>query len=372
MIIIRSLVLILGCVFFVKGNPNITNTTNTSVSGFNWSYFPTITVIISMLFSATIYFMKTLREKQKLDNEKAKENVVKSITSTTETLLNDDETANNSEIEMTEISNQIFPELASSKNKRLDQITWLGTFLSNKKSSQNTTLDQQFDLGVRYFNVQLHWYQEFNTGCYGTKITEYPSLDSRGNQGALYFFEKVLHWIENNPKAIITIFIENKFDIDEDVVGNAFMTELEDLLIKSNLLDKCYEFSDLGNGSIPTINEMVLSDKRLIILSDADYSVSKKKEWIIPHSEFFEYNKISQGDDSYRKPKTISLRCMNHKSEETNSEEDYVHINSLMMIQNHLKVFLKNTGKYPNYIIVNFAGKGDCRKAVENLNLERS
>lgn len=387
---------------------NVTSTNIPQVDGFNWSYFPTVLTVLSMIISAITYFAKTKCGREKEDNvplitlaiqNKTSDNIVIGKVQANEIeiqgshyLLDDnavemtelgkgssiapdsdvDELVNNDSsmlISNLQNDNVIFPELLSSGTKRLDQVTWLGTFLSNTKANQDINLSQQFEMGVRYFNIKLKWHQEIKTTCYGRKLVEYTSLDEYGNQGALYFFDKIKEWLNDNPRAILTLYVQNDFDIDEDVEGTAFITELEDMLIKSDLLALCYPFKAT---TAPTIDQMLYANKRLIILTENQLEPMEGKIWINTHQQFSEYNNISQGDDSYRKLNTTSfMKCMNHRSNDENTTlEDYEHINSFMAIQSHVKTFTKNAGKYPNYVIVNFVGKGDCKKVIQALNLE--
>ncbi len=373
-----------------------------AVKGFNWSYFPTILTMLTMMIGAITYFVKTKCGREKEDNGPVITLAIQDKTSNevkvSKVEVKVSEVEIKDEVEMTELgkgssiapdpdddssiniapsmlisSSQnddvIFPELLSSGAKRLDQVTWLGTFLSNKKANQDINLDQQFEMGVRYFNVKLKWHYEIKTKCYGRKMVEYTSLDEYGNQGALYFFDKIKDWLNDNTRTILTIYVQNNFDVDENVEGTAFITELEDMLIKSDLLGLCYTFKAI---TPPTIDQMIRTNKRLIILTEKQLEPMEGKTWINTHQQFSEYNNISQGDDSYRKINTTSfMKCMNHRSNDENTTlEDYDHINSFMAIQNHVKTFTKNAGKYPNYVIVNFVGKGDCKKVIQALNLE--
>ena len=358
--------------------------------------------MLTMMISAITYFAKTKCGREKEDNSPVITLAIQDKTSNevkvSEVKINEIKVNEVNEVEMIELGkgspiapdpdddssintapsmlisssqndNVIFPELLSSGAKRLDQITWLGTFLSNTKANQDINLDRQFEMGVRYFNIKLKWHQEIKSNCYGSKMVEYVSLDEYGNQGALYFFDKIKEWLNDNTRSILTLYVQNNFDVDENVEGSAFITELEDMLIESDLLGLCYLFQAT---TPPTIDQMIRANKRLIILTEKQLEPMEGKTWINTHQQFSEYNNISQGDDSYRKINTTSfMKCMNHRSNDENTTlEDYEHINSFMAIQNHVKTFTKNAGKYPNYVIVNFVGKGDCKKVVQALNLE--
>lgn len=262
------------------------------------------------------------------------------------------------------LEESILPENKSLYNKKIDNICWLGS--SNPYRDQSKSLIDQLLYGVRCFSIDIYL------------VKKHLSLDLDGKTKASVFFNSVSEWLKMHPRSIITIIINSFMIIKEPIPGQAFTNKLRDIIEDSKLKTMCYKFK---NSNIPTIGELLIFDKRLILISEHNLVPIATDSWINikevcvyskPYSKGILGNIISNEDSMIGYIMNYPLESSKEELSKTKPDsKDWDKINISHSIAGAVFKFNVTTNKYPTYIICKHVDKGDAggaKRVIRKIN----
>jgi hypothetical protein len=243
-------------------------------------------------------------------------------------------------------------------NKRYDEVAYLTThnaFNSRQDSflfpNHNTNIEAQLNSGVRALMIDVY---EDN----GVSVV-YHGYSFLGSKPLSTYLNTIKHFLDTNPNEIITIILEcytNANAIENDM-SNAGLTN--------------YLHSQNSNSPWSTLQTMINSNKRLVVLSDKSDATSNQ-DWYHYVWDFAVENKYGEINCDYNRGNPSNkLFIYNHfvtsnmgsvaKARRVNSNPDF--LNYVTQCQ-----LLKN--KFPNFITVDFYEIGDALEVVNLLNFK--
>ncbi|MBC7660554.1 MAG: hypothetical protein H7249_12720 [Chitinophagaceae bacterium] len=265
-------------------------------------------------------------------------------------------------------------------NYRFDEVTWLTThnsFNNNKDinwsaPNQGQSIETQLKEGVRAFMVDLHPTMDKKDAmlCHILCDKNLPFL----KQNLPRFFNTVVKFLNDNPKAIVTIFFEDYATPDQLKRALDSIDGIHDLMFNPYA-------ENVQTKGWPTLQDMVDRNKRLLMLSDH----SDKTELGVAFNRDFtaenywslgnlgrDYScksrwgnvAINQKDEGFER-----LFVMNHYRNIGNrllADYDNHHLRS--RVEDYC---LKASERKPNFVAVDFYDWGDAREYVASLNTIR-
>ncbi len=248
-------------------------------------------------------------------------------------------------------------------NKRYDEVAYLTTHNAYNSVADNFMLPnhnngitQQLNEGVRAMMLDVY---ETN----GVPVV-YHTFDFLGSLPLASNLDEIKNFLDNNPNEIVTIILECYVSANmiEDALNDAGLTP--------------YLFAK-GLSSWPTLQEMIDADTRLVIMSDVD-DASILQDWYhymweIAVETNYDNNAISDFTcDFNRGDPANDLFILNHfitdatlgvglplEAEEVNGNPYF--INRVLQCQSE-------TGKFPNFITVDFYEEGNSLAVVNAMN----
>ncbi|KAJ5086409.1 hypothetical protein NUU61_007716 [Penicillium alfredii] len=163
-----------------------------------------------------------------------------------------------------------YPEFCT---RRYSNITMVAAHNSPFVRSSNVAANQALDViaqlndGVRMLQFQTHYENDTVQLCHTScQLLNVGTLES--------YLTKVAEWMRENPFEVVTLMIGN-FDL-------VSVSKFKDPIEKSGLKDLVYKppKAPMGLHDWPTLSEMIISGKRVVVFMD--YQADQKKiPWII-------------------------------------------------------------------------------------------
>jgi hypothetical protein len=248
-------------------------------------------------------------------------------------------------------------------SKRYDEVVYLTTHNAYNAGSdgfslpnQNNGLTQQLNDGVRGLMLDVHDLNGTPSVYHGTSILGNAPLQSN--------LAEIKTFLDNNPNEIVTIIFECY------VSANTIEAELT----VAGLYDYLYTKPAIGWN---TLQEMINTDDRLVILSDVD-DAGVNQDWYHYAWDYcvethYSVNDVNAFTDDYNRGDAQNdLFIFNHfvtngltGTGMPNVASVANEYNFLMSrIQNHYNTYVK----FPNYITLDFYDIGQGMDVVDSLN----
>jgi len=288
-------------------------------------------------------------------------------------------------------------------DRKYSEVCWLTThnaFANEGKgwsySQQNLDFDEQYELGVRNFMVDLYLFQPGNkVNEAGETLTPEPivamchepgflggsnclttrlMLKNGEPEPFLNVLLQIKEWLKQDPEAITTLQVESRFGADgaEQALSN--------LLQEAGLIEYLYipqvdpeEITDW-----PTLGQMRESNRRLVVFSD------NPNDGLIHTSTYretqFNLSRFSQcemREDNRDTNKIMPLFVLNHfhsLSVRLNGFwRDYENVNSYQNIMERVGLCETEHNMLPNFLVLDFIEQGSfggALQAVSDINLQ--
>ncbi len=271
--------------------------------------------------------------------------------------------------------------------RKYNEVCWLTAHnaFSNKADGwvyyqQTLGFEEQYAWGVRSFQLDLHWYtprekaDRYIALCHEPK-PKYNCLFTRGQlllgspKPAKEFFEQVAQWLSSDPKAIITLHLENY------VKGTEGREALDKLLEETNLKQYLLRPTSIfEKGDWKTLGQMRDDGTRLVIFSDNPTDgMINVREYRETQYNLDESPNCEMRGEGRDRGKNKRLLLMNHFYSQSFLKGDYNDNNSYNAIAKRVNICHKEQGRLPNFIAVDFielGANGGSREVVRKLNLE--
>ena len=240
--------------------------------------------------------------------------------------------------------------------KRYNEVAYLTThnaFNSRQDSflfpNHNTNIQAQLNFGVRAFMIDVY-------NVNGESVV-YHGYSFLGVKPLSTYLGTIKKFLETNPNEIITLILECY------TTANA----IESDLINAGLIN--YLHTQDSISAWPILQQMIDSDKRLVVLSDKS-DASPKQDWYHYVWDFAVENKYGEINCEYnRGDSSNNLFIFNHfVTSRIGSFTKAKKVNSNPYFLNYIKKceLLKN--KFPNFITVDFYETGNTLDVVNQLN----
>lgn len=251
-------------------------------------------------------------------------------------------------------------------NKRYNEVAFLTTHNSFNTSAdgfnfpnQNLTIQEQLAMGVRGFMLDVY-------NLNGTS-TVYHAKKMLGTAPFASNLRDIKLFLDDNPNEVVTIILE----------CYVTATEIENDLISTDLMS--YVYSHKGY-SWPTLNEMIVGNNRLVIFSDKQ-DASPTQTWYHYIWEYavetqFTVHKLSDFNSKFNRGDSANeLFILNHFETKsllgTGNKKAAKAVNANPFFINRVLNCYRETGKYPNFVTVDFVEIGDGMHVVNELNLPK-
>ena len=222
--------------------------------------------------------------------------------------------------------------------------------------NQNFSINTQLKHGVRGFMLDLHKPKKEVILCHGGRACGVLGKDS-----AIRVFSDVRDFMINNPNEIITFILESYVSTHD----------LNQVLLKSGLASFLY--AKEKNAPWPLIQEMISTNKRLIILNDRTEENDPTWNhdiWGVAVETPYSYKKIKDLNCAFNRGNpSNSLFILNHFTTLISGKRiDARKINKKDFLSSRIKKCQKELGKFPNFVTVDFYHLGDALQVVNQLN----
>ena len=223
-------------------------------------------------------------------------------------------------------------------------------------TNQSLTVTDQLEAGVRALMLDVYLCKD-DVYCY-------HSIPATGKILLVEVLLEVKQFLKTNRNEVVTIIFESYID--------------------ANSLENCFKIANLNefllvlNGEKwPLISDMIADDKRLVVFSDKAENSSNNPwcnyVWDFCIETHYNNKRIKNlGNEFNRGNKCNNLVILNHfvyGCFGTGSKRNSKKINSENFLRWRIESFVAETGKYPNFIVVDFVEFGDCLKLINELNM---
>ncbi len=266
-------------------------------------------------------------------------------------------------------------------NRSYNDVCWLTshnsfayknpTFIRQYFPNQILTIEQQLLFGIRSFSIDLHLNNanEVVIAHGDARLFEQPFLP---------FLITIRNWLDNNRNDIITIHFESQVNDYNRIIG-----------IINNAGLGHYLF-DLGrNRNWPTLGEMRKTDKRLVVFSDrrqdVGFGIMHASRYIETRFNLKDFPCCEMRNDNRAVVGTVynftPLFIMNHfysimitpsipRIAGTSYFSATSDVNSYEKIHKRVCDCFRTTGKWPNFIMIDFVGAfgGNELRIVRDIN----
>lgn len=223
--------------------------------------------------------------------------------------------------------------------------------------NQHYSISRQLNEGVRALMIDV--YNQFGS------ILVYHGVPVLGTRNFSDVLNEIKTFLDQNPNEVITLILENHATADD----------IENSLIASNLLDKC--FSKLPGTNWPTLNELIQMGKRIVVFSEKD-DASATQTWyhyvwdFAVETEFSVHSPADFINDYNRGDAMNDLFIFNHFISDattgTGSESDAMIVNEETFLKNRINNHYAEMQKFPNFITLDFYDLGQGKAVVDWLN----
>ncbi|HOZ31033.1 MAG TPA: phosphatidylinositol-specific phospholipase C domain-containing protein [Bacteroidales bacterium] len=222
--------------------------------------------------------------------------------------------------------------------------------------NQTYSISNQLNDGVRALMIDVYDKNGIPTVYHGVSILGSVPLSSN--------LAEIKTFLDNNNTEIVTIIFE--CNVSADMIEQAF--------IDANLYDYLYKKNDLLPW--PTLEEMINSNKRLVVFTDVDDASELQKWYHYAWDYAVETNFTVHGTDEFtcdynRGEPENDLFIFNHfitSTVGTGNIEQATTANSNPFFISRIFECMDNNEKLPNFITVDFYETGDCCDVVNTLN----
>jgi len=247
---------------------------------------------------------------------------------------------------------------SDSCNKRYDEVAYLTThnaFNSGQDGfsfpNHSTNIETQLNAGVRGLMIDVY---DDN----GTSVV-YHGFSFLGSELLSTYLNNIKFFLDNNPNEIVTIILECyttanaiENDMNQAGLGNYLHTQ---------------------NAFLPwpTLQTMIDTNKRLVVLSDKN-DASSSQGWYHYVWDFAVENSYGSINCDYNRGNpSNNLFIFNHfvtSGTGTGSSSDALVVNSNPYFIDHVTQCQQSKNKFPNFITVDFYELGDSMDVVNQLN----
>lgn len=249
---------------------------------------------------------------------------------------------------------------------RYDQTTWLCTHNSMssedagwKMANQTHTITKQLDSGVRALMLDIHRQDGKLVLRHGPPIAR-----MLGFQPLSEGLVEIETFLSKNPNAIVTLILESY----------APAKDVAKAITSAKLHTYCHTQDPAKPW--PTLAQMRSSGKRLVILSDRVEKGTTAPKWYMhvwQHCWETNWQAKTKTDLLNAKPRrgkrSNRLFILNHFITETfPSKQLSEKANTDPFLTKRIDKALKDFGKKPNFLVLDFYHLGDAKKTVKALN----
>ncbi|MFT4968385.1 MAG: hypothetical protein ACI9O4_000113 [Chitinophagales bacterium] len=248
--------------------------------------------------------------------------------------------------------------LCSKKYNEVAYLTTHNAFNSAQDNfnlpNQNLNITSQLNDGVRALMIDVY---DDN----GTTVV-YHGFSFLGSAPLVDFLTEIKTFLDNNPNEIVSIIFESHTTAEA----------IEADIIQSNLFSYLYSH----NGTWPSLQSMIYDGTRLVVFSEEDDGSSMQTwyHYIWDYTVETDYSANSLNDldcDYNRGDPANDLFLLNHfvtSLAGTGLENESLSANSNPYFLNRVQQCYQETGKFPNFIAVDFYELGDAKSVVDQLN----
>ena len=249
--------------------------------------------------------------------------------------------------------------------KRYNEVAYLTTHNAyNSKEegfklpNQEWNISTQLQHGVRALMFDV--YEESD------ELVVYHGYKMLGTRPFIEVLNEIREFMDENPKEVVTIILECY------VNSNQIAADLE-----TSGLTK-YLYTKSSNEDWKTLGEMISDNTRLVVLSDkSDAQVGQERYhyiWDVAVETHFTNHKLKHFSNQFNRGKENAgakdLVVLNHFLTKTitgvGSIRKSKKANSILV--NRITNFQIETGRFPNFITVDFVDIGNAKDAVDILN----
>ena len=246
-------------------------------------------------------------------------------------------------------------------DKKYNEVCFLGAHNAfNYKGpflfpNQNISIPKQLEKGVRCFLLDI--YKE------GDQLLLYHSFKPLGSQSAETVFGGIKTFMEEHPKEVITLIIQNDISV----------SDLGDFYRSFGLEAIAYIHDE--NVGWKTLGEMVKSGRRLVtMVEDGDGGLANNP-FILDAYDFmfeneYEHSSMSDFDCDENRGSggKRQLYLLNHWIGSIGDLEGAKKVNKYDFLMNQAKDCMEQKGHIVNFIALDFVDLGDGLKVVNEIN----
>ena len=257
-----------------------------------------------------------------------------------------------------------FEELCEKSYEQIAYLTSHNAYASSEDGfyfpNQNLNIPNQLNMGVRALMLDIY--------DVDGELFLYHSLTELGSTELNIVLNQIKDFLINHSNEVITLILE---DYSTSIaLSNAFEI--------SGLSEYLFEYSDIN--AWPTLQEMIDSNKRLVVFTDNDdengpsshhflwsYAVETHYDNESATNFSCDYNRGDEENDLFIFNHFIS----NYLLYATNSEAylgEIQLINSYEFLSNRVMECISQTNKFPNFITIDFVDYGEADQLVNELN----
>ena len=257
-----------------------------------------------------------------------------------------------------------FEDLCSKSYQQITYLTSHNAYASSEDSfyfpNQNLNIPNQLNMGVRALMLDIY--------DVDGELFLYHSVSELGSTELNTVLNQIKDFLINHSNEVITLILE---DYSTSVaLSNAFET--------SGLNAYLFEYNDINTW--PTLQEMIDSNKRLVVFTDnEDENAPSSHHFLWSHAVETHYDNTSVADfscDYNRGDEENDLFIFNHFISNyllyaTNSDaylSEVQLINSYEFLSNRVMECMSLTNKFPNFITIDFVDFGEAHLLVNELN----
>ena len=257
-----------------------------------------------------------------------------------------------------------FEELCAKSYQQIAYLTSHNAFASSEDGfyfpNQNLNIPNQLNMGVRALMLDIY--------DVDGELFLYHSVTELGSTELNIVLNQIKDFLINHSNEVITLILE---DYSTSIaLSNAFEI--------SGLSAYLFEYSDIN--AWPTLQEMIDSNKRLVVFTDNDdENAPSSHHFLWSHAVETHYDNMSATNfscDYNRGDEENDLFIFNHFINNyllyaTNPEaylSEVQLINSYEFLSNRVMECISLTNKFPNFITVDFVDYGEAHQLVNELN----
>ena len=251
--------------------------------------------------------------------------------------------------------------------RRLDEVVFAATHNSMSSSadnfaSPNQAMDMADQLDAGYRGLLVDTYYHRRNGELDLPLREpgvflcHMSCDS-GALPAVAALREVRRWLEDNPRDVIVIFVEDATSATDTAAAFG----------RSGLSGHAYAHE--WGTPLPTLDEMIAANKRLFVMAEHD---SGGVDW---YHDGFKYTQ----ETPFRFETAADFSCQPNRGTEasplfqvnhfiTPARSANASINDLDVLLPRLEQCQAERGRLPNLVVVDYGEAGNVLVAVDALN----